>query len=154
MTNIDTLRSLRYMLKTNNNKMVDICGLAGYLVTSEEIKSFLDVEMTEDSTDCDDELLAYFLDGLVISKRGKDPAKPVPPLELPVSNNLVLKRLRIAFQLQEKDLLDIVESSGLRIGKSELNALMRNRDHPNYRECGDQILRNFLKGLTLRLHKS
>jgi uncharacterized protein YehS (DUF1456 family) len=152
MRNNDILRSLRYMLKMNNPKMADLCGLAGYLVTHEEIEEFLKPELSEESPDSPDEVVAYLLDGLIISNRGKDPLRPTPPLELPMTNNLVLKKLRVAFQLQEEDMHAILESSGFKIGKSELSALMRKRDHGNYRECGDQVLRNFLKGLTLRLH--
>jgi uncharacterized protein YehS (DUF1456 family) len=152
MRNNDILRSLRYMLKINNAKMADLCGSAGYLVTHEEFEDFLQGESDDETPDSPDEVVAYLLDGLIISNRGKDPNRPSPPLDLPMTNNLVLKKLRVAFQLQEQDMLNILESSGFKIGKSELSALMRKRDHGNYRECGDQVLRNFLKGLTLRLH--
>jgi uncharacterized protein YehS (DUF1456 family) len=152
MTNNDILLGLRYLLKLNNRKIVEICELAGYLITKDEIEAFLKAEESSELFECSDEILAHFLDGLVVLKRGKDPARPLPPVELPVSNNLVLKKLRVAFQLQEKDLLDIFESVGFKITKGELGGLMRARGHPNYRDCGDQILRNFLKGLTLKIH--
>jgi uncharacterized protein YehS (DUF1456 family) len=33
-----------------------------------------------------------------------------------------------------------------------MTAMMRAPDHKNYRECGDQFLRYFLRGLTQRAH--
>ncbi|MNY50207.1 hypothetical protein D3C86_1856970 [compost metagenome] len=95
--------------------------------------------------------MAYFLDGLVYFKRGKDENRPALPIELPMTNNIILKKLRVAFELKEDDILDIFSDAGFRVGRAELSAFFRRKGHFNYRECGDQMLRNFLKGLTLRL---
>lgn len=148
----DVLRSLRYLLQINNAKVVEICGLAGCLVAEDEIHEFLRHEEDPGFVVCPDDVLAYFLDGLIYFKRGKDESRPAPPLELPVSNNLVLKKLRVAFQLREEDMLAIIQSSGFKFNKAELSAVLRKNGHPNYRECGDQALRHFLKGLTKRVH--
>jgi uncharacterized protein YehS (DUF1456 family) len=91
--------------------------------------------------------MARFLNGLVIYKRGRDEGRAPQPLEVPVTNNVVLKRLRVAFELKEDDLITLIEQSGLRVSKAELSAFFRRRDHRNYRECGDQFLRYLLKGL-------
>ena len=91
-----------------------------------------------------------FLDSLIVSRRGPSP-QPAPPTELPLTNNTVLKKLRVAFTLQEADLLAILDSVAFTVTKPELSALFRKPDHKNYRLCGDQLLRQFLKGLTLRL---
>jgi uncharacterized protein YehS (DUF1456 family) len=58
-----------------------------------------------------------------------------------------LKRLRVAFELTEGDIIELIEKSGLRISKSELSAFFRRPDHRNYRPCGDQYVRNLIKGL-------
>lgn len=68
-----------------------------------------------------------------------------------MTNNDVLKKLRVALRLRDDDILQILELVDFKISKSELGAFFRNEDHPNYRECGDQILRNFLNGLVLHL---
>lgn len=68
-----------------------------------------------------------------------------------MTNNDVLKKLRVALRLRDDDILGILELVDFKISKSELGAFFRNEDHPNYRECGDQILRNFLNGLVLHL---
>ncbi len=143
---------MRYMLKFNSAKVVEICNLGGYLVTKNEIHDFLRGDEDPEFVVCPDEVVAYFLDGLIFRKRGKDENRPRPPIEVPVSNNLVLKKLRVAFQLREEDMIELIQSTGsFKFGKAELSAILRKKDHPNYRECGDQALRYFLKGLTTRL---
>jgi uncharacterized protein YehS (DUF1456 family) len=67
-----------------------------------------------------------------------------------LTNNAILKKLRIALQLKEDDMVGILKLAGVDISTSELTALFRKEGHRNYKECGDQFLRNFLKGLTLR----
>ncbi len=143
---------MRYMLKFNSAKVVEICNLGGYLVTKNEIHDFLRGDEDPEFVLCPDEVVAYFLDGLIFHKRGRDENRPRPPIELPVTNNLVLKKLRVAFQLREEDMIELIQSTGnFKFGKAELSAILRKKDHPNYRECGDQALRYFLKGLTARL---
>lgn len=64
-----------------------------------------------------------------------------------LTNNDILKKIRVALELKDEDIIHILKLSEFDISKSELNALFRKPDHPNYRECGDQLLRNFLNGL-------
>jgi uncharacterized protein YehS (DUF1456 family) len=64
-----------------------------------------------------------------------------------LTNNDILKKLRVALQLKDEDIVKILKLADFDITKSELNALYRNPTHPNYKECGDQLLRNFLNGL-------
>jgi uncharacterized protein YehS (DUF1456 family) len=66
----------------------------------------------------------------------------------------VLKKLRVAFELRDEDMHRAFADAGLPVSKPELSALFRQPDHRNYRACGDQMLRNFLKGLTLRLRQA
>lgn len=68
-----------------------------------------------------------------------------------MSNNDILKKLRVALKLRNTDIIDILKLVDFRITESELGALFRKEDHPNYKECGDQILRNFLNGLVIHL---
>lgn len=146
----DYLRSIRYLLDVSDSRMVDIMKLAGIAVPLEEVRAYLKNEEDEGYIKCSDEVVAHFLDGLVYYKRGKDETRPPAPLELPVTNNVVLKKLKVAFELKEDDMHDILARAGFKIGRSELSAFLRKKGHVNYRECGDQFLRNFLKGLTAR----
>lgn len=152
MINNDVLRSIRYTLDLSDSKIVAIIGLAEHEVEQSAIASYLKKEDEEGFVECSDELLELFLDGLISHRRGKIESRPdqdkKPHSRL--TNNTILKKLRIAFELKEEDLHGILELSGFHVSKPELSALFRKKGHKNYRECGDQILRNFLKGLTLR----
>lgn len=150
MTNNDYLRSIRFLLDVNDAKLVEIMKLADITVPLDEIKAYLMNEEDPGYIKCSDEVMAHFLDGLVYYKRGKDESRPPVPFELPLSNNVVLKKLRVAFALKEDDMHDVLKTAGFSVGRSELSALLRKKDHVNYRECGDQLLRNFLKGLTMK----
>ncbi|WP_299112811.1 DUF1456 family protein [uncultured Winogradskyella sp.] len=68
-----------------------------------------------------------------------------------MTNNDIFKKLRVAHKLRDDDIVNIMKLVDFRISKSELNALFRREDHPNYMECGDQILRNFLNALIIHL---
>jgi uncharacterized protein YehS (DUF1456 family) len=68
-----------------------------------------------------------------------------------ISNNDILKKLRVALKLKNDDIQKILLLANFNVSLSELNAFFRNEDHPNYKECGDQILRNFLNGLVIHL---
>ncbi|NEU08329.1 DUF1456 family protein [Flavihumibacter sp. R14] len=66
-----------------------------------------------------------------------------------MSNNDVMKKLRVALQLNDDEIVKILQLANFKITKSELGAIFRKEDHPNYKPCGDQILRNFLNGLII-----
>ncbi len=149
----DYLRSIRFLLNINDSKMIDIIKLSGKEVTLEQMISYLKNEDEEGFVKCDDETMSHFLDGLVYHKRGKDESRPVAPFEFPVTNNVVLKKLKVAFKLKEEDMHEIMSVTGFKFGRSEMSAFFRNKDHINYRECGDQFLRNFFKGLNLKVNK-
>jgi uncharacterized protein YehS (DUF1456 family) len=148
MINNDVLRSVRYILNIHDSKIVEICKLADFPMTLDEVKSFLLRDEDPGFQMCPDKTLAYFLNGVIFLKRGKDPARPAMPIEEVMTNNIVLKKLRVAFELKESDILDLLHQSGFDVSPHELSAFFRREGHSNYRECGDQFLRNFLKGVT------
>lgn len=148
----DVMRSLRYILNVNDAKIAEITRLTGCEIPDSEAVAYLKKDDEDGFKPCPDRIMAHFLDGLVIYKRGKDESRPTPPIELPVTNNTVLKKLRVAFELKEDDMHAILKSVDFPVSKPELNALFRKAGHSNYRVCGDQLLRNFLKGLAQRSH--
>ena len=150
MLNNDVLRSLRYTLNLNDNALLELFHNVEPDLDVATLRSYLASEEDESFVRMEDELMVGFLDNLIVSRRGPSP-QPAPPTELPLTNNTVLKKLRVAFTLQEADLLAILDSVAFTVTKPELSALFRKPDHKNYRLCGDQLLRQFLKGLTLRL---
>lgn len=66
-----------------------------------------------------------------------------------MSNNDIMKKLRVALQLTDDDIVHILDLVNFRVTKTELSAIFRKEDHPNFKPCGDQILRNFLNGLVI-----
>ncbi len=66
-----------------------------------------------------------------------------------LSNNDILKKLRVALSLRNDDIIHILSLVDFEITKGALGDLFRNEDHPNYKVAGDQILRNFLNGLII-----
>ena len=68
-----------------------------------------------------------------------------------LSNNDILKKLRVAHKLRNEDIIEILKLVEFDISKGALGDMFRNEDHPNYVEAGDQILRNFLNGLIIKL---
>jgi len=66
-----------------------------------------------------------------------------------MSNNDILKKLRVALELNNEDIINILGLVNFKITKSELGSFFRSEDHPNFKPCGDQILRNFLNGLVI-----
>lgn len=153
MINNDVLRSIRYMLDLSDIKVVEIIQLAdpAFPVGKEDVQAFLKKEDEEGYAECGNRVLAHFLDGLVFYRRGRDESRPPRPVEKRVTNNVVLKKLRVAFELKDVDMHRILADAGFPVSKPELNALFRQPDHKNFRLCGDQLLRHFLRGLTLRL---
>jgi uncharacterized protein YehS (DUF1456 family) len=67
-----------------------------------------------------------------------------------MTNNDILKKLRIALELKDSDIIEILKLADFEISKTELSALFRNPEHKNYRECGNQLLRRFLDGLIIK----
>lgn len=153
MINNDVLRSVRYMLDLGDGKVVEIARLADpeFAVDKDQVRAFLLKEDDPGYLACSDGVLAHFLDGLIIHRRGRDEGVPPRPVEKRISNNVVLKKLRVAFELKDVDMHQVFADAGFPLSKPELSALFRQPGHKNFRPCGDQLLRNFLKGLTLRV---
>ena len=153
MINNDVLRSIRYMLDLSDNMVVETIKLADpdFPIDKEDVQAFLKKEDDEGYVECSNAVLAHFLDGLIVHYRGRDESLPPRPVEKRVTNNVVLKKLRVAFELKDVDMHQCFEDAGFPVSKPELSALFRQPDHKNFRLCGDQMLRNFLKGLTLRV---
>ena len=151
MINNDVLRSLRYTLNLEDVRVIEIIKLADYDISREEIAAFLKKEDEADFQQCSDEVLVHFLDGLIVYRRGKNENSRARPEIVVINNNVILKKLRLAFELKEQDMHRLMEMASFKVSRPELNALFRKEGHKNYRPCGDQFLRNFLKGLTLRV---
>ena len=150
MINNDILRRVRYIFDFNDAKMIEIFALADTEVRRMNIVSWLLKEEDPSYQECNDKMLATFLNGLISLKRGKKKG-PQPEPEDALTNNLVLRKLKIALDLQSEDIIDILELAELELSASELSSFFRKPGHRNYRACKDQVLRNFLMGLQIKL---
>ena len=150
MINNDVIRSVRYMLNISEFKLVEIVKLGGGEVTQAAMNAYIKREDEPGFEECGQNVMSRFLNGLIYFKRGKDESRPPLGPELP-TNNVVLKKLRVAFELKDEDIISMLDSDGFKVSKTELSALFRKEGHQNYRPCGDQFLRSFLKGLTAKV---
>ena len=146
MTNNDVIRRIRYTFNFDDTKMIAIFELGGLEVTRAEISDWLKKEDDPDYQNCSDVQLATFLNGLIIDKRGrKDGPQPEP--ETSLSNNIIFRKLKIALNLQADEILALIKQADFSMSKHELSAFFRKPGHKHYRECKDQVLRYFLKGV-------
>lgn len=146
MTNNDVFRRMRYAFDLNETKLVALFALAEHEVTLKQIRGWLKKEDEPGYQPCSDMQLAIFLNGLINEKRGKKEGVQVAP-EQRLTNNIILRKLKIALNLRDDDMLAILALAEVRLSKHELSAFFRKPDHKHYRECQDQLLRNFLKGI-------
>lgn len=149
MTNNDVLRRLRYIFDYNDKKMIAIFAQVDHKVSREEVSQWLKKDDDTDYKNCNDQMLATFLNGLIAHNRGKREGEQ-PQAEKKLTNNLILKKLKIALNLKSDDMLDFLTMAGLPVSQHELSAFFRKPGHKHYRECKDQVLRNFLQGLQLK----
>lgn len=146
MTNNDIMRRIRYIFDFSDSKMIELFALAGHEVTRSQISNWLKKDDDQNFHELNDNQLAIFLNGLINDKRGKkEGEQPIPEKRL--NNNIIFRKLKIALNLKDDDILEILELANLRISKHELSAFFRNPNQDQFRQCNDQILRNFLLGM-------
>ena len=144
----DCLRRLRYILDFDDSKMIAVFAEAEQKVTRSQLSVWLKKDEDPDYEECSDVMFATFLNGLINVIRGKKDGPQVKP-EKRLSNNIIFRKLKIAFDLQADDILTVLSLVGFSLSKHELSAFFRRSNHKHYRECKDQVLRNFLNGLQI-----
>ncbi len=165
------MRRLRYALRCDDAQTSRFIQLGGGTTTTAQAARFRAKETEDEFTPCDAEVVAQFLDGLILEKRGpKQSNEPTTTNPWPdrsknkqaaaatpekmeaeqMDNNVVLKQLRIALSLRSDDVHAILVDGGSAMSASEAGALFRKPDARNYRKCGDQVLRQFIAGLVKR----
>jgi len=143
MNNNDIIRRLRYTFNINDDGMMKSFKLGGQEVTRAEISEWLKKDDDLGQVSLYDKQLAVFLNGFIIKKRGKKDG-PEPIAEKRLNNNIIFRKLRIALNLKDVDIIEILSLAKYEIGKTELSAFFRKPAHKHYRLCKDQVLRNFL----------
>jgi len=149
MDNNDIIRRIRYAFDINDSKMIEIFAFGDTRVTRAQISNWLKKDIDPEYVALSDFQLAVFLNGLITDKRDKKKG-PKPKPENRLNNNIVFRKLRIALNLKDTDILEILHLADISVSKHELSAFFRKPGQSQYRECKDQILRNFLKGIQLK----
>lgn len=149
MDNNTILRQLRYTFDLGDDAMINIFKQADVEVTRAEISDWLKKDSDPDYKQLYDKQLATFLNGFINKRRGKREGEQPKP-EKSLNNNLIFKKLKIALNFKDTDILEIFELADLTISKGEINNIFRNPKHPKFVTCKDQFLRNFLIGLQLK----
>jgi len=148
MTNNDILRSLRYALELDNGALARFFAEGGVQLPLASLAAHLKAEQEPGFSPLADRALVNFLEGFIVAQRGpRDPDAPPARAPLRITNNYVLRCLKIALELRDIDLIAILDAADVPVSKAELSALFRREDHRNYQPCGDQFMRNFMRGL-------
>ena len=146
MTSNDVMRRIRFIFDLNDDKMIELFSHVGHTVTRAQISDWLKKDDDPAYVECADTELAMFLNGFIVEKRGrKDGPQPEPETEL--TNNIIFLKLKIALNLQAEGVLETLRRADFWLSKHELSAFFRKPGHKHFRECKDQVLRNFLNGL-------
>lgn len=149
MTHNDVMRRVRFIGNYSDQNVVALFKHTEVEVTAAEVQAWLKREDDPELIELSSIQLASFLNGLIIEKRGKREGPPPVP-ESRLTNNLILKKLKIAYNLTSEDMLALFASVDVPVSPHELSAFMRKPDHRHYRPLLDQFLRNFLRGLQMR----
>ena len=128
--------------------MITVFAQAELSVTRSQVSNWLKKDDHPEQQQCDDRVLSCYLNGLINEMRGKKEG-PQPEPEDKLNNNIIFKKLKIALNLKAEDILRIMGLVDFTISKHELSAFFRKKGHKHYRECQEQILRNFLHGIQI-----
>ncbi len=149
MIHNDVLRRLRFALAINDTAAIGIFKMVDYDMDIEYLHAIMKKEDEEGYLPCRDKIIALFLDGLIIKNRGKQEGQMPRVLEAGerLSNNEILRKLRIAMSYKDEDMIDVLKLANFRMSKGELSAFFRKPDHRNFKPAGDQVVRNLLQGM-------
>lgn len=144
MKNTELLQAICASLSLTADDLREQFELCGRSIASDEVNNLL--------TECSDQNLRTFLEGLILAQRGPRSDGEAPVIEdTTPTNNEVLKKLRIALNMHEADMMLVFEESGTTLSRSEFSALFRKPDNKHYRPCSDELLLQFLRGLQPQL---
>ncbi len=144
---------LRKIFKWDEEEMGKLYKSVDYTVSPLDLFAWMKQEQYEGFKVMPDQALNALLNAIIVSTRGlKDGQLPIH--EEKVNNNLSLRKIKIAFELKDTDIIELLKLADIRIGKPELSSFFRDSKHPHYRICGDQFLRNLLKGIELKKENS
>jgi uncharacterized protein YehS (DUF1456 family) len=147
MHNNEILGRLANALTLNDDSLAEIFALGGEAMTAADALARTREIDSEGALACTTDQLGRFLDGLILKKRGPRDTDGAPHAAVRLSNNAILKKLRIALTLKEDDVLRILAAGDSPTTRLALSPLFRKPGNKHYRTCSDAVLRSFLNGL-------
>ncbi|MEP0986469.1 DUF1456 family protein [Ekhidna sp.] len=153
MNNNDILRRIRYIFDYGDDKMIKLFKQGGKEVTRTQISDWMKKEDDPDQKSFYDVDLAAFLNGLIIKHRGKKDGETPKP-EKKLNNNIIFRKLKIALNMRDEDIIHTFDLAKFEVSKHEVSAFFRKPTQKQYRLCKDQFLRNFLQGLQVKYRGS
>jgi len=149
MINNDILRRISTIFDLTDEKIRAVFSLSQYEVSAEQLANFFKEKDDAAYQPLNDVELASFLNGLIIEKRGPSDG-PARANEEQLNNNMIFNKVKIALSLKADEVIAIMELADLSLGKYELSAFFRNVNHKHYKDCSDEVLSAFLKGLKIQ----
>ncbi len=149
MINNDILRRVSTIFDFNDEKIQAIFALNQCDINAEQLACIFKEKNDSAYKELLDVELASFLNGLIIEKRGQKEG-PQHQAEQVLNNNLIFNKIKIALALKADEVISVLELADLSLSKYELSAFFRNVNNKHYRECSDDILSTFLKGLKVK----
>ena len=141
----DILYRIKKSINLSMSDMQKAYELEDYKITKDRLEDILKKRQDKGFIIASYEELGVFLDGLISLKRGKTDRKSDENVEL--TNNLILKKLRVALQLKEAESEIIFGLADIELTKQQLASLFRKDGHKNFKICSDELLISFLDGL-------
>ena len=151
----DIFRKLSQSLALDTAQLQRIFALMEIDLTDKEIANLLKTDYEPRFEPMPEYILALFLNGLIEFKRGKKADAERAPIDklAKIGNNEILKKLRIAYNLQEQQVRDALKLATIELTKSELSALFRKPGHAQFKGCDDELVLDFIEGLGLFLQQ-
>ena len=143
----DILFKLKNALSLSYEEMIKAYALADYKMTQERLESILKRRQDKGYAEASYEELGVFLDGLVLLKRGQSDKVATGEEAVPLTNNLILKKVRVAMELKEPELVILFTLADAELTKRQIGALFRKEGTKNFKACSDELLMAFLEGL-------
>jgi len=143
----DILFKLKTALSIDNENMTKAYALADYEMTEERLESILKRRQDKGYEEATYEELGVFLDGLVLLKRGPSDKVANDDEVVALTNNLILKKVRVAMELKEPELVILFALAEVDLTKRQIGSLFRKEGGKNFKECSDELLMAFLEGL-------
>ena len=142
----EILYRIQKALNLSMENMIEIYKLESYEMSETHLDALLKRRLDKGFMLCSYEELGVFLDGLVTFKRGPSPKKSTDEV-VELTNNLILKKLRIALELKEAETEIIFGLADIELTKQQLASLFRKENHKNFKPSSDELLMAFIEGL-------